>query len=56
MLINVYLVQYGGTALDWAEEGGHTDTVTVLRVHSGNVFICLLYSTAVIILYVVLYC
>ena len=41
------------TALDWAEGN---DVVALLRVHSGNVFICLLYSTDVIILYVVLYC
>ena len=44
------------TALDYAEGEDETDTVAVLRVHSGNVFICLLYSTDVIILYVLLYC
>ena len=44
------------TALDWAEEENETEIVAVLRVHSGNVFICLFYSTDVIVLYVVLYC
>ena len=44
------------TALDWAEQENKTETVALLRVHSGNEFICLLYSTDVIILYVVLYC
>ena len=39
------------TALDYAERYDYTDIADLLRVHSGNVFICLLYSTDVIILY-----
>ena len=30
------------TALDWAEERGKAEVASLLRVHSGNVFISLL--------------